>query len=268
MELVIWSTLTANAKFMTDRLKSTLQSPFISGLIAGTCGTVVAYPFDVVKTFSQLQQTPSMITSFRSIWKASGVTGFYRGMLSPLIFRSSVKGILFASYEFVYKGQFNVMSTWSPYSKMAVCGLFAGITSSLVCSPMELIKISNQQQTPFRNILLAEGPRALLKGLPQTIARESPYYAIYFPLYQICKENQIPFAGGIAGTIPWILTYPLDVIKTHRQDPKQTLSLATFYQKYGVKGFYNGLLPTILRAFPTHFVTWKVYDWLNVNVKK
>ncbi len=251
---------------MTDQLKLALHSTFISGLVAGTCGTLVAYPFDVVKTFSQLQQTPSMITSFRSIWSASGVTGFYRGMLSPLIFRSSVKGLLFASYELVYKDQFHVMSTWSPYSKMAMSGLIAGIASSLVCSPMELIKISNQQLTPFRTTLLSEGPRALLKGLPQTILRESPYYTIYFPLYHFCRENQVPFAGGIAGTIPWILTYPLDVIKTHRQDPKQKLSLPAFYQKYGVKGFYNGLLPTILRAFPTHFVTWKVYDWLN-NLK-
>lgn len=246
---------------MTDNL---IQSPFISGLIAGSCGTIIAYPFDMVKTFSQLQQTPSTIMSVRSIWSTYGATGFYRGLMSPLILRSSVKGFLFSSYDLIYK---NLSIARSPYSNMAISGLIAGMISSFACSPMELIKISNQQNIPFRQTLLKKGPLALLRGLPQTILRESPYYTLYFPLYHICKENNVPFAGGIAGTIPWIVTYPLDVIKTHSQDPKQKLSLQNFYLIYGIKGFYNGLLPTILRAFPTHFVTWTVYDWLT-NVSK
>jgi solute carrier family 25 (mitochondrial carnitine/acylcarnitine transporter), member 20/29 len=34
------------------------------------------------------------------------------------------------------------------------------------------------------------------------------------------------------------------------------------YAKYGVAGFYSGLRPTLLRAFPIHSVNFLVYEWV------
>ncbi len=241
-----------------------VQSPFVAGILAGSCGTIVAYPFDVIKTYSQLHQHPHMIDNIKVIYQHQGWTGFYRGLWSPLVFRSSVKGLLFATYERLYRSH-QLQSIPNSYLKMGGVGIFAGITSSVLCSPMELIKISNQQGLTFRHRLKTEGWKIIGRGLPETIIRESPYYAMYFPLYHYCIDHQIPLAGGIAGTVPWIVTYPLDVIKTLKQSQTPSNSIIIFWHQYGLRGFYNGLLPTILRAFPTHYITWKVYGWLIPN---
>ena len=121
--------------------------------------------------------------------------------------------------------------------------LFAGSTSgfvnAFVSTPMELIKIRLQNQTNSkgeRKSLLYNGPidcakkilkkdgfRGLFRGLPTTIIREVPSYGAYFASYEIfCKmipnsnSNDPSFgllmAGGFAGVIAWMSTYPVFAI--------------------------------------------------------
>lgn len=237
------------------------MNDFYAGLIAGSCGTLISYPFDVIKTFCQTDQKPKMIDTCKLIYNKFGYSGFFKGLMSPLTCRSLIKGVLFYSYESV--GKF--INIENKYLKQSVSGLFASFPASLIASPVELIKISNQKGVKFTNTLIKEGPMCLFKGLSNTIYREVPYNMIYFPLYDYCKDNKIPFAGGVAGTIPWIITYPIDVIKTRKQSPGDSLKYITvreLWSKGGMRAFYNGLTPTIFRAFPTHLITLHVYDYL------
>ena len=83
---------------------------------------------------------------------------------------------------------------------------------------------------------------------------------IYFPLYHFCKQYNIPAAGAFAGTLSWILIYPLDVMKTFKQISDSNANIRKKWKCSGMKGLYAGTFPTILRAFPTHFVTLQVYE--------
>lgn len=108
-------------------------------------------------------------------------------------------------------------------------------------------------------------------------------------------------AGGLAGTISWTSIYPLDVIKSRLQmqmiptsqhqaalppliinndmtNALQPLNQKPYYtsikdcvvrsyQSDGIRVFFRGLLPTVLRGFPVNAVTFWVYEvvmvWLS-----
>ena len=69
-------------------------------------------------------------------------------------------------------------------------------------------------------------------------------------------------AGGMAGICAWIVTYPVDIIKSRIQaDMTGKYSglwdcLKQSYQESGMMSFTRGLAPTLLRAFPTNAATF------------
>ena len=247
-----------------------IKVPTTAGIIGGSCGLIVGYPFDVMKTFAQTEHSRNIFHSTQMIYQRFGLRGFFNGLMPPLLTRSLVKGTLFSAYDFAHKEleqrqYFGNGTTTGTYINLTVAGGIGGLANAFVSSPVELIKIYEQKGILFRDILkdLRVNWSMLWKGLPQTISREVPFFSIYFPLYRYCKDIDLPLAGGIAGTVPWAVVYPLDVIKTATQAPGKNLSsVKAIYAAYGVRGFYHGLTATVLRAFPVHLVTLAVYDAL------
>lgn len=129
--------------------------------------------------------------------------------------------------------------------------------------------------------------RALYGTIGAVLMREIPGYALYFSTYEqlirvASKYNQGEskvatfFAGGCAGMTMWTLYYPLDFIKSTAQarniNTKKPVSPFTIarsvYQKKGVRGFYHGIRPAVLRAFPTHACIFLVYEIVTGLFKK
>src|SRR5579862_9453729 len=221
---------------------------FTAGFLSGVLGTIVGHPFDSIKVASQVNQSNGFFHNCRWIYGEYGFMGFQKGLMSPLVSRSLIKGSLFSSYG--YSNTF-LESYLTPYTRMFVSGMFAGAVSSLFCSPMELIKISKQRDHSILQLINEHGAKILMKGLTQTFIREIPFNGIYFPLYHYLKDR-VPMAGGLTGVITWTLVYPLDVIKTLHQVPNNTVSVTQLWSQRGIKGFYNGLSATLVRAFPVH----------------
>ena len=75
------------------------------------------------------------------------------------------------------------------------------------------------------------------------------------------------FAGGMAGTASWVLTYPLDVIKSRLQadvSGKYSCAMDCFRKSVVSEGYtclIKGLNSTIIRAFPTNAATFAVVTW-------
>lgn len=238
------------------------MNDFYAGLIAGSAGTIIGHPFDVLKTHSQADQHKNLIQTYRSIIKSYGYKGFYKGLGSPLMSRSIIKGVLFHSYE--KSNQSKLLVNSNKYIKMSISGFIAGIPTALILTPVEVIKIMG-----IRGHSLMQSPKNLknlMAGTKETMARECLFNVVYFPSYNLLKENNVPLAGGFAGSLSWILTYPLDVIKTMKQLPKHSLTPAQLWYKCGYRGFYNGLSSAMLRAFPTHYTTLKVYEYLKHGI--
>ncbi|KAJ3262277.1 hypothetical protein HK103_002690 [Boothiomyces macroporosus] len=108
--------------------------------------------------------------------------------------------------------------------------------------------------------------------------RETPSYGAYFASYELmCRmipdvdPNEpspgLLLAGGFAGIIGWLSTYPIDVVKTRLQSIEEERKpkyknmingLRVIAREEGVRVLFSGLGATAIRAFPTNAATFYV----------
>lgn len=106
-------------------------------------------------------------------------------------------------------------------------------------------------ETPYFNVYLVvyEGLKAYLKG---TVIHDS----IWNPI----------ISGGLAGIAAWLPCYPQDVIKSVIQSNESKLTVleatSKIYKAYGVKGFFKGFTPSMMRAFPANAATFLGYEFI------
>lgn len=214
-------------------------------------------------------------------------------MTSPLAGQALINGIVFGIYGDSYRRLYPL-----PYS-VFWAGCCAGFVQSFVCSPMELVRIRMQMQGEgvnhkkltahekkklrytgsfdcFGKILKTEGILGIYKGLTSTFIRETPSFGLYFASYkELCGIMSPQFretgeagaltvltVGGTAGVLSWVLTYPIDVIKSRIQadiSGKYSGIIDCTMKSYHAEGwhvFFQGINTTIIRAFPTNAATF------------
>ncbi|TNV76579.1 hypothetical protein FGO68_gene1898 [Halteria grandinella] len=106
------------------------QVDFIAGYFSGVCGNLVSHPLDTVKVRMQSGQASS--TKFfpvaKEIFINEGATGFYKGILSPVVGRAPISAIMWTSQGFA-KRSFEKMfgEKEHPHLKQFLSGAFAGL---------------------------------------------------------------------------------------------------------------------------------------------
>lgn len=178
--------------------------------------------------------------------------------------------------------------------QLASCGAFAGICNAVVSIPVEHIRIKMQVEGTklikkysgsydcLKKIYREHGIHGIYKGGLPTLPREAISYFFYFAIYEGLMQqaekthgnrNNIPLwkvmlFGAMAGFGEWIPGYPFDVIKSKYQaddinNPKYS-SLKScavdIYRTSGVKGFYSGLAPCLMRAPPANAATFAGFE--------
>lgn len=213
-------------------------------------------------------------------------------MASPLAGQAFINGCVFGVYSESYRRLQNV-----PYT-VFWAGCAAGVAQGLITAPLELAKVRLQVQgegADPRKMTIAErkklrytgsidcmwkvfrteGLRGISKGMCVTLVREIPATGVYFYSYdELCKlgprsetRNEampvtVLIAGGIAGILSWVVTYPCDVIKSRFQadlDGIYTSSTDCAIKSYRAEGwrmFFQGMNSTIIRAFPANAATF------------
>ena len=76
--------------------------------------------------------------------------------------------------------------------------------------------------------------------------------------------------GGVSGQMGWIVGYPFDVMMVKimtTTDRNLTIREAfiTGYRSEGVRYFYKGLQPCLIRAFATGFVNLPAFEYMLNN---
>lgn len=191
--------------------------------------------------------------------------------------------------------------------QLSTCGAIAGLVNSVVAIPVEHIRIKMQVEGTklikkyngsydcLKKIYKEHGIHGIYKGGLPTLPREGISYFFYFGIYEgliqhsektYGDRNSIPlwkviFFGALAGIGEWVPGYPFDVIKSKYQaddvkNPKYTSMKSVvldIYKQNGIKGFYSGLLPCIMRAPFATGATFAGYElasraWDNFAAKK
>jgi len=280
---------------------------FFAGCVGGCAGVLVGHPFDTVKVRIQTQDARNPLYKgtfhcFTSIIRKESVQGLYKGISSPMAGVTVVNAIIFGVYGNVQR---NMPAPDSLFS-IFLAGSTAGIVQSVVCSPMELAKIRLQLQADldmtrtvgtntrsFKNKLrtrysglfdclkkvkTADGwRRGVFRGYGVTVLREAPGFGTYFLSYELLSRSfsqgsdggtlSILLAGGLSGIASWVLTYPIDVVKSRLQADCAGVYRSAYhcavesYRNEGWKVFTRGLNSTIIRAFPTNAATFVAVSW-------
>ena len=134
-----------------------------------------------------------------------------------------------------------------------------------------------------------QGLSGVYRGVTVMAMRDMPALVTYIVSYEflntkfrankklISKKLDCMYcltAGGLAGVASWVLTMPMDTIKSKVQAQaasEGTVNLRQIvketYHTNGVKGFFRGSGVAIIRAFPVNGVTFMVWsqvlDYLN-----
>lgn len=202
---------------------------FIKGFLSGSVQTLSGHPLDTMKVLSQNKNFNIKSLLNQNFFTKSFFGKYYRGVSYPLILNSFIVGIQFDTF----------------YSYGSIC---SGITSGLILTPFDYYKTNKQIYN--KKIFIPKSINQfkyvdLPKGFNITICREIIALSIYFKSYDYLKNNNynILFSGGVAGSLSWLLSYPIDTIKTRYQLGQ------SYKEAFNNKNLWRGLPITLLRAF-------------------
>jgi len=270
---------------MKDILKDILN-----GGIAGSVAIVVSNPFDKIKTQIQKEGFD------KNIIKNINIKTFNAGLLPAICGMALEKAAVFSIYNLTLK---NVKSYNMHYlQENFIAGGAAGLATSFLITPFEQIKVQYQTKS-YQTILYSQtienkisyfptntiisNIKYYYRGLGPVLTRETPGFAVYFPVFEFFKKyfNEQNnwniyttfFSGAMAGIISWIPIYPQDTIKTIIQSNNTTNNIkmidcinTLFFNKNGIikniRNIYRGFWLVPLRVVPLHGTVLTVMELL------
>lgn len=182
-------------------------------------------------------------------------------------------------------------------AQIATAGLISAVPCTIVTAPFERVKVLLQVQGDskkyngsldvMKQLYKQGGLRSVFRGSLATFARDGPGSAAYFASYEIIKKNLTPkkadgspgdmsiaavvTAGGMAGVAMWTLVFPLDTIKSTLQATEGSnvsTVVKTIHARGGLKAFFPGLGPALLRSFPANAATFLGVEVANQFMSK
>lgn len=254
---------------------------FTAGGIAGIIEVCFAHPFDCMKTRLQIGQFLGIRHCIQGTLRNEGPTGFYKGLLPPLIVETPKRAIKFTAFDYYWQTlqmTDNLMPAWTRYS---LSGLLTGITEAFLVCPFEVVKIRLQSElyiplaqqrsaiTVAREIARTHGwgTEGLYRGIGANLWRHTVWNSCYFGIYHnlrthlFTKEdsklngNLFPrfLIASLSAITANLANIPFDVAKSRIQGPQpasgriyfttwQTISLIHLKQE-GFGTIYRRLLP-------------------------
>lgn len=185
-----------------SRYGANATKDIVFGSLAGLVGKIVEYPFDTVKVRLQSQPDtrPALYSGpldcFRKSLHQEGLRGLYRGVSAPLVGAAAESSSLFFSYNVAKDVLQSTLYGSSlpptfelPLAMLVGCGAASGAFTSLVLTPIELVKC--QMQVPVRPVC------AVAQQAQAPLARPGPL-AIVGSIYR--RYGVLGFWHGQLGT--------------------------------------------------------------------
>ncbi|XP_066595317.1 mitochondrial glycine transporter-like isoform X2 [Prorops nasuta] len=270
---------------------------FLAGSFSGTFSTILFQPLDLVKT--RLQSTvkanvgsrKGMFSTFVFIVQKENVFGLWKGMTPSITRVIPGVGLYFSSLHWL-RLACHLEDPLTPIQAITL-----GVTARSMCGalliPITVVKTRyesgvykyNGISDALKIIYKQEGVRGLSSGLLPTLLRDAPFSGIYLMFYTqlkiVANPHEIPYnkssptihfiCGILAGILASVVTQPADVIKTKMQlypsEYKHFYNATLFiYKKYGIFGYFKGIVPRLLRRTLMTTMAWTVYEELTRNI--
>lgn len=212
---------------------------FVDGAIIGVAQTLIGHPFDTFKSLIQVNKCTKQIPPLKTL---------YRGVHLPIFFSGIFNSL-----------QFGIFDSIKNSCGIPLASFIAGGISSVVVAPHDFVKL-NLQTNRKDNIKF----KNFYRGFILTSLRESMAVSMYFTSYfymmnSFNKEYKSPFwIGGFAGCLSWLLTYPIDTIKTRYQVNVDS----TVFECMKYRNVWAGFSYCMMRAFLVNGMSFFIYDKL------
>ncbi|KAG8643864.1 calcium-dependent mitochondrial ATP-magnesium/phosphate carrier protein 2 [Manihot esculenta] len=270
----------------------------IAGGVAGAASRTATAPLDRLKVVLQVQTTPARIMpALRDLWKEGGVLGFFRGNGLNVLKVAPESAIRFYTYEMLKK--FIAQAKGGDKADIGTLGRLcsggvAGAVAQTAVYPMDLVKTRLQTYAcengkipnlgaMTRDIWVQEGPRAFYRGLIPSLLGIIPYAGIDLAAYETLKDISKKYilqdsepgplvqlgCGTVSGALGATCVYPLQVVRTRMQAQRSDMGAAyngmsdvfrRTFQHEGIRGFYKGIFPNMLKVVPSASITYMVYE--------
>lgn len=192
------SSFTKNSKIQEFAHRHQSMVHLLCGSMSGISATLVAHPFDVIRTRIIAQSEPKTYTStpmaFKTIVRYEGYRGLFRGLLPTLMQIGPFTGIQFTVYNIsidfwekyvehhnLFQNQSNNMQRLLFFEKTLLCGAVSGLAAKFTVYPMDLIK-KRLQVEGFQSSRKGFGAVTSYKGTVDCIIktlRQENFFAFY-----------------------------------------------------------------------------------------
>lgn len=188
------------------------------------------------------------------------------------------------------------------YKAGAITGFIAAFTEGPIDfykSQMQVqiikSKIDPAYKPPYTSVLACvrqtikeNGFRGPFQGLGATILRNTPANSVYLGSFEVmkqaaaahrgCKTTELPAwivlgSAGLGGIMYWCVIFPVDVIKSAMATDNIIKSQRTYtdipttakllWKEGGIKRFYKGFTPCLIRAAPANAAMLYTVDRMN-----
>lgn len=283
-----------------DLINYPLVKSFLAGSFSGTFSTIVFQPLDLVKTRLQSpvhasirgSQTASMIAIFGNILEKERIAGLWKGMTPSIARVVPGVGLYFSSLHWLRSCITGAGNDPGPLQAVFL-GMAARTISGVCLIPITVIKTRFESGVyqyggvthALRTIYCNEGIKGLCCGLLPTLFRDAPFSGLYLMFYTQAKAAvpadwlntssatpPIHFSCGVvAGLLASAVTQPADVLKTKMQLYPEKFNgiqevVVYVYKKYGIKGYFKGIVPRMLRRTLMAAMAWTLYEQVTQSI--
>ena len=245
----------------------------------------------------QRRQQSSAYRCARAMYSEGGIRSFFRGLSLPLLSKGFEQSVAFGIQNAV-DDWLRDSKVWDGEQAAAVwrtglSGAAAGATTATLLAPVYLVKCQLQvtsqhgvgslsgPMAAIRNTYSKLGIAGLYTGAVPILVGTSIGYAFRFVTYEQTTEvmqtelglkrtGACIVGGGLAGMATWASHYPLDLVSSRMEASvalgakRRTMTghFGQIYAESGIKGFYRGLGPCLLRAFPVNAAIFVTHDFV------
>jgi solute carrier family 25 (mitochondrial phosphate transporter), member 23/24/25/41 len=279
--MVLRGTLTKN--------KKNSHMSLVYGGIAGCIARTMVAPMDKIKIVMQVENNNFGFrqTILNNI-KNEGFLNLWKGNMINSVRIFPYSGLQFFTYD-LCKDVFNNKKISN--NEKLLYGATAGIVATTFTHPLDVIRHRLMCYNNIKSIRHAvldiykeNYLRGFLKGYGSTVFSLTPFIALNFAVFDIMKENIDPSIignnvvytlglGSASALISQTLCYPLDTIR-RRMQLKESANKNGYkvakeiIKKEGIRNFYKGMLPNVLRIVPSNGIRFAIFDILKTFFNK
>lgn len=256
---------------------------FIYGGIAGSISRSCVAPFDKIKILMQYKKNNLSFKQQLSNDLKYGVKHLWKGNLINTMRIFPYSGIQFFTYDTCKK---YINPNTNSFKNKLLYGSISGLTATSLTHPIDVIRHRLMCYSDIKNIKEAskdiyKEKKSIInfyRGYNSTVISLTPYIALNLSVFDYFKNHTylqkyntnyyfIFNIGVCSSLISQTICYPLDTIRRRMHnkdntDKKINILIKEIIKKEGIKSFYKGIIPNIIKMIPNNGIRFTIYNML------